>query len=300
MVLISVAIGITFFISLALLTLLLNRKSTVEVRLDEVVAGQGASRSNILQHLSTFIEWCGKNVNRARRSIGLGDSPSVVRKLGLAGYRKPEQAEMYYAARLLFPVTAALAASFLIRQNEFFWVVAITGVAYLAPEFWLTRAIKRRREEIRLALPDALDLLVICMEAGLGLDQALIRVGEELRITHPSISDEFLLINREQRAGVPRIDAWRHMADRTQLETVNSFVSMLVQTDRFGTPVSKSLGTFADSLRTRRRQQAEELAAKTTIKMVFPLVLFIFPSMFIVLLAPAIISIQHNMANLFQ
>ncbi|MHB1023746.1 MAG: type II secretion system F family protein [Acidobacteriaceae bacterium] len=300
MLLITIAIGLTIFIALALLALLINRRSAVEARLDDVIAGYGTSRRSFSQRVTLLLEWSGNAANRVRRSVGLGDSPSVVRKLGLAGYRKPEQAELYYAARLLLPVTAALATSFLIKENSFFWVVAATATAYFLPEFWLTGAIKRRREAIRLALPDALDLLVICMEAGLGLDQALIRVGEELRITHAAISDEFLLINREQRAGVPRIDAWRHMADRTQLEVVRSFVSMLVQTDRFGTPVSKSLGTFADSLRTRRRQLAEEMAAKTTIKMVFPLVLFIFPSMFIVLLAPAIISIQHNMGNLFQ
>jgi tight adherence protein C len=137
------------------------------------------------------------------------------------------------------------------------------------------------------------------MEAGLGLDQALMRVGAELKDNHPDLSDEFNLISLEQRAGTPRIEAWRHTAERTKLEIISSFVSMLVQTDKFGTPISKALAVFSDSLRIQRRQKAEELAAKTTIKMVFPLVFFIFPSMFIVLLAPAFLSIIRNLQSLF-
>ena len=170
----------------------------------------------------------------------------------------------------------------------------LAAVGFLWPDFWLTGAVARRRERIRLALPDALDLLVICMEAGIGMDQALIRIGEELRLVHKDLSEELSFIRLEQRAGKPRIEAWRNMAERTGLEIFRSFVSMLVQTERFGTPLSKSLGHFADSLRTRRRQQAEEMAAKTTVKLVFPLVFFIFPSMFIVLLMPAIISIGKS------
>jgi tight adherence protein C len=150
-----------------------------------------------------------------------------------------------------------------------------------------------------LALPDALDLLVICMEAGLGMDQALIRIGEELHLAHKDLSDELLFIRLEQRAGKPRIEAWRNMANRTGLEILRSFVNMLVQTERFGTPLSKSLSYFADSLRTRRRQQVEEMAAKTTVKLVFPLVFFIFPSMFIVLLVPALISISKSLMTNF-
>ena len=202
---------------------------------------------------------------------------------------------IYYTVKLLGPVVAALIVGFLIRgQNLFMWFMILGAVGFLGPDFWLTNAVKQRRERIRLALPDALDLLIICMEAGLGMDQALIRIGEELRLAHKDLSDEFLFIRLEQRAGKPRIEAWRNMAARTNLEVVRSFVNMLVQTERFGTPLSKSLGFFADSLRTRRRQQAEEMAAKTTIKLVFPLVFFIFPSMFIVLLVPALLSISKS------
>ena len=136
-----------------------------------------------------------------------------------------------------------------------------------------------------LSLPDALDLLAICMGAGLGLDQAIVRVGHELATSHRELSEEFLQINLEQRAGARRLDAWKAFADRADVENVRSFVAMLVQTDRFGTPISNALSTFSDTLRVQRRQRAEELAAKTTIKLVIPLVLFIFPNIFIVTVA---------------
>ena len=122
------------------------------------------------------------------------------------------------------------------------WFLVLAAIGFLGPDFWLTGAVTRRRERIRLALPDALDLLVICMEAGLGMDQALIRIGEELRLSHQDLSDELLLIRLEQRAGKPRIEAWRNMANRTGLEVFRSFVNMLVQTERFGTPLVEVAG----------------------------------------------------------
>jgi len=190
--------------------------------------------------------------------------------------------------------------AFLARSGVFFWVIMAAVIGFLLPDLWLTHAISKRKERLRLSLPDALDLLVICLEAGLGLDQALLRVGQELKITHKELSEEFLVINLEQRAGVPRIQAWRNMAQRSGVESVRTFVHMLAQTERFGTPVAKSLGAYADALRVRRRQQAEEMAAKTTIKLVPPLVLFIFPSLFIVLLAPAVIVIDRNLSQAIQ
>jgi tight adherence protein C len=224
----------------------------------------------------------------------------VTKRLSLAGYRDAVHAEVYFGVRLLAPVAGALIAAFLIKSSTVFWFFALGTLGFFGPELWLSQAISSRREHIRLSLPDALDLLVICMEAGLGMDQALIRVGQELRISHPQLSEELLMINLEQRAGKPRVEAWKNFADRSGLEVVRSFVNMLVQTERFGTPISRSLGHFADALRLKRRQQAEEQAAKTTIKMIFPLVLFIFPSMFIVLLAPAIIMIGKSMQEMFK
>lgn len=297
---ITVAVVLTFVLSLALLLVLLSGNSSIAARLSEIAAtepGEAAptSRSGI-EVASRFTEWFAP----LRRMVGLADDGDVARRMAAAGYRERAYVDLYYTCKLLGPVVAGLIAGFLLRgDNIFIWFIILAAVGFLAPDFWLTGAVTRRRERIRLALPDALDLLIICMEAGLGMDQALIRIGEELRLVHKDLSDELLLIRLEQRAGKPRIEAWRNMANRTGLEIFRSFVNMLVQTERFGTPLSKSLGYFAESLRTRRRQQAEEMAAKTTIKLVFPLVFFIFPSMFIVLLVPAILSIGRSFMSSF-
>jgi tight adherence protein C len=196
-------------------------------------------------------------------------------------------------------VLAVLAGTFM-PQNTFFWILAFMAVAYLAPDMWVDHRARVRREHIRLGLPDALDLIVVCVDAGLGVDQALLRAGQELALSQPEISEEFTQINFEQRAGKQRIEAWQSMAERTQVDTVMSFVHMLAQTDRFGTPLVRALRVFADGVRQKRRQQAEEMAAKTTVKLIFPLVLFIFPSIFIVLLGPAIILISKSLEGIFK
>jgi tight adherence protein C len=150
------------------------------------------------------------------------------------------------------------------------------------------------------AVPEALDLLVICMEAGLGIDQAMARVADEIKMNSEALAEEFQIISREQRAGKLRLDAWRSMAERVNLESVSQLVSMLVQTERFGTPIANSLGQFADALRTRRSQAAEEVAAKSGAKLLFPLVVFIFPSIFVVTLGPAILGFQKIFVDLFH
>jgi tight adherence protein C len=138
------------------------------------------------------------------------------------------------------------------------------------------------------------------LEAGLGLDQGVVRVGQELHVSHPELSEELLLVNFEQRAGVQRNAAWQSFATRANFESARSFVAMLIQTDRFGTPIAKSLGAFSDALRTQRRQKAEEMAAKTTIKLVPPLVFFIFPSMGVVVVGPAVIAVGDFFAHFLK
>lgn len=236
-------------------------------------------------------------VRTVRAKIGLADDERLRQRFHSTGLRGAGHIEIYFAARMLGPMLGILIGSF-IPSNTFFWAIALAAVAYLAPDFWLDRAIKARRERVRRSIPDAVDLLVICVDAGLGLDQAMLRVGVELSISHPEINEEFLQINREQRAGKPRMDAWQSMADRTKLPDVAAFTGMLMQTEKFGTPIARALSVFADGIRQKRRQRAEEMAAKTTVKMIFPLVLFIFPSMFIVLLAPAVLSIGRGLTGL--
>jgi tight adherence protein C len=155
--------------------------------------------------------------------------------------------------------------------------------------------IKDRQNRIRLGLPDALDLTVICVEAGLALDQALNRVGQDLHHAHPDLSDEFHLVNLEMRAGKPRAEALRNLVERTGVDDIRSLVGTLIQTDRFGTSVAQALRVHSDSLRTERRQRAEEQAAKTTIKMVPPLVIFVLPSIIFVTIGPAVIELIRQL-----
>lgn len=236
-------------------------------------------------------------VRSVRERLGMVENQRLSERFLQAGVKPGAGRDLYSAARLIGPLVA-LALGSVIPIHRAFAMVALAGIAYLAPNVLLTRLIKARREKIRLSVPDAVDLLVICVDAGLGLDQAMLRVGAELLNSHPAIYEEFMQINREQRAGKLRLDAWQGMAERSKLPEIDGFVNMLAQTERFGTPIARALSNFGDGIRLKRRQRAEELAAKTTVKIIFPLVFFIFPSMFIVLLGPAAINIMRGlMAN---
>jgi tight adherence protein C len=213
-----------------------------------------------------------------------------------AGYRSPNALLAMRGAKILLPVLffALTYASGIYRSNPFFFVGGALVLGYMLPELWLTWRIRARQHRLRLALPDGLDLLVICVEAGLGLDQALMRVAEELRITHPELSEELQLVNLEMRIGKTRLEALRELGLRTGLEDIKALVAMLIQTERFGTSVAQSLRVHSDDLRTKRRQRAEELAAKTAVKMVPALVFFIFPALMVVILGPAVITIMRQ------
>jgi tight adherence protein C len=226
--------------------------------------------------------------------LGLAEDEKVKQQLLSAGLRSNRSMNAYAASRFVSPVIGIVCGS-LIRSNTVFWALSLGAVFYLVPDMWLRMKIKKRKERIRKSLPDALDLLVICVEAGLGLDQAMLRVGQELIISHPDIHQEFLQVNLEQLAGKPRLEAWKSAAERTKIPEFALFVSMLTQADRFGTPIVRALSRFGDEIRMKRRQRAEEMAAKTKIKILFPLVLFIFPCIFVVLLAPAILNIAKNL-----
>jgi tight adherence protein C len=232
-----------------------------------------------------------------RRFFATEPDPEIVRRLMLAGYRKPYHADIFLGMRLAVPAVLGLSAAVVFSSNTVVFFLMALVVGFFAPDFWLSYAINRRRERLRLSLPDALDLLSICLEAGLGMDQAVVRVGQELEVSHPELSEELLLINFEQRAGVQRNAAWQSFAVRAGFESARSFVAMLIQTDRFGTPIAKSLSAFSDALRTQRRQQAEEKAAKTTIKLVPPLVFCIFPAMGVVVIGPALVAISYFFAH---
>ncbi len=176
------------------------------------------------------------------------------------------------------------------RRHRWLIVALFALIGYLLPGVWLSRKIKARQKVIRNGLPDALDLMIVCLEAGCAMDQAIMKVGEELAGAYPALSEEFKLLITETRAGKPRIEAFRNLASRTGVDDVRALVAMLVQTDRFGTSVSQALRTHAETSRTKRRQRAEETAAKIGVKLVFPLVFLLFPAFFVVTLGPAIIQ----------
>jgi tight adherence protein C len=290
--------GITLLLSFLLIFVLLGSRSKEHTLLAEATSHMNPTASERLEGGWFTAERLAKPFEWFRSSFRRQPNADIARRLVLAGYRKRYHVDVFTGVRLLLPIILAGAVALWIQSNIFIWFILAVSTGFFIPHIWLNHAIKKRREIIKSALPDALDLLAICVEAGLGLDQALVRVGQEMEIRHRALSEELLLINLEQRAGSPRIGAWRNMADRVDLQDVRSFVNMLVQTERFGTPISKSLANFSDALRTERRQQMEEFAAKTTIKLVFPLVLFIFPSIFIVTGAPAVIKLMKSFGTI--
>ncbi|HWE86682.1 MAG TPA: type II secretion system F family protein [Terracidiphilus sp.] len=225
----------------------------------------------------------------------------VQQRLIRAGFRRESAMKLFYATKVLVPLAfcVIIAVTGLAKQSAFVFYAAGLGLGYLAPDFWLGRKIKKRGEEIRRTLPDVLDLLVVCLEAGLGMDQATARTAQELAETHPIIADELDVMVLEQRAGRPRADAWRNLAQRSDVDVVRNLVSTIVQAEQFGTSIAKTLRTHSDTMRTQRIQQVEEQAAKSTVKLIFPLVLFIFPCLFLVVLGPAAIIITEQFAHLF-
>ncbi len=217
-----------------------------------------------------------------------------------AGYRRPEAIMALRGAKILLPLILGGTVYFtgIYTINPMFvWIIALMG-GFMLPDLWLARRVKNRQNTLRKALPDALDLLVVCIEAGLGLDQAFIRVSQELRITHRELCEELDLVNAQIRVGRTRIEALRELASRTGVDDIKALVAMLIQTDRFGTSVAQSLRVHADDMRVKRRQRAEEAAAKTPVKMVPPLVFFIFPALFVVILGPAMITIYRQFIGL--
>ena len=219
-----------------------------------------------------------------------------------AGIRRKNAGSIFWGAKgffcifltTVFFICRFMAFKLLSNQIAVGLAVFIALLGFYLPDLWLIVKSDIRKEKLFEGLPDALDLLVVCVEAGMGLDGAIHRVAEETKLTNQTLSDELKLLNLELRAGKSRQDALRNLAMRTNINAMNSLVTLLIQTDKFGTSVAKALQVFADSFRTERYQKAEELAAKMPVKLIFPLVLFIFPSLFVVILGPAAIRIYQN------
>ncbi len=256
----------------------------------ETIQQTGSTLSGVVEHFEQAMPKSDAEVSVAKQ------------RLVRAGYRDPQATKILYGAKFLLPI-ALLTVAFLTGLVVKSPVIAITvavGLGYLIPDFWLGRKISKRQKAIHRGLPDVLDMLVICIEAGLSLDQATSRTAEELAKSLPELSDELNVVVLEQRAGRPRGESWKRMADRTGVDSVRNLVSMLVQSEQLGTSVARTMRVHGDTLRTQRVQQVEEEAAKTSVKLVFPLVFFIFPALFVVLLGPAVLIMIDSYHDLIK
>jgi tight adherence protein C len=270
--------------------LILNRGGAVAIdrRLEELAAfhDKAAEERPRFKSFVGALKRIGERAPRSARELG-----TLRGRLVQAGFRRDEALTIFFGFRVFFAlVTFAVLSSPLVGRPNLLLALGGAALGYVLPAMGLARLAKRRQHRIRLALADALDLMVVSVEAGLGLDQAISRVAAELSFAYPDLSDELKLINLELRAGKPRAEALRNLADRTGVDDLSSLVTMLIQTDKFGTSVAQSLRVHADTLRTKRRQRAEESAAKTGVKMVFPLVFCIFPAIWVVTIGPAAIQ----------
>jgi tight adherence protein C len=264
---------------------------TIERRLREAVDA-GAAPLAERGHGRSLLEAFTKIGHMAPRSIA--ETGKLRQRLITAGYRGRDALVVFLGIRI--GVALAAFGVFVLpifRRPNLMLALVACGVGYVVPGMVLARKAKRRQHRIRLGLPDALDLLVVSVEAGLGLDQAIQRVGAELAFAHPDLCDELRLINLELRAGKARPDALHNLAERTGLDDIRELVTMLVQTDKFGTSVAQALRVHSETVRTKRRQRAEEAAAKIGVKMVFPLVLCVFPAIYVVTLGPAAIRFMQ-------
>ncbi|HUX43809.1 MAG TPA: type II secretion system F family protein [Terracidiphilus sp.] len=297
---------IAVFLLIASAGLLIFYRETLQSRISAVINPQSQSRQQ--KSLKTTIldtrSVLENVVERFERVVPRTDAETgmVQQRLIRAGYREASTIKFYYGAKVLVPLSLCAIAlvTGLASWNPLFIYILCLGVGFLAPDLWLGRLISRRQLAARKGLPDVLDLLVICVEAGLSLDQATARTAEELHGSQPVLSDELSVVALEQRAGAPRSEAWKHLADRTGVDAIRNLVSMLIQSEQFGTSVAKTLRVHSDTLRVKRVQEVEEKAAKLSVKLIFPLAFFIFPSLFLVTLGPAMIIMQESFKGLFH
>jgi tight adherence protein C len=212
------------------------------------------------------------------------------RRLTTAGYRGPTVAVLYALSEALLPFVFGGAALMYFGFSRWFYAIVAAGLGFSLPSVWLGRQTAQRQKQIRNGLPDALDLMIVCIEAGSSIDQSILKASDELDLPYPALAEELRLVTTEMRAGKPRLEAFKNFASRTKVDEVRSLVAMLIQTDRFGTSVAQALRTHAEVSRTKRRQNAEERAAKIGVKLVFPLVFCLFPALYVAILGPAVVQ----------
>jgi tight adherence protein C len=287
----------SLLVAAAAMMLVPGRAAALERRLGEVTGRHSVAETDATTYEAVVdvLKKVGTAAPRSTSELG-----KLRRKLIAAGYRGQEAMAVFFGIRLAVALLFFLVAISPLFKASVVVAMGACGVGYLMTSMGLGRLAKKRQHRIRLALPDALDLMVVSVEAGLGLDQAILRVSEELAFAHPDLADELRLVNLELRAGTGRVDALKNLGERTDVDDITSLVAMLVQTDKFGTSVAQSLRVHSDTVRTKRRQRAEEAAAKTGVKMVFPLVFCIFPAIWVVTLGPAAIKFVDVLIPLFN
>jgi tight adherence protein C len=277
---------VSLLIAAVALSMSQGATAVIERRLGELRGPGQVLHAPRAERLTKTLKKLGKMAPQSAKEM-----TKIRQRLVQSGHRSSEALSVFFGIRVgLALALFGILSSPIVGRPTLFMALGGAAFGYLLPGMVLARKAKARQHRIRLSLPDALDLLVVSVEAGLGLDQALQRVGEELAYAHPELSDELRLINLELRAGKARSEALRNLADRTGVEDLSSLAAMLIQTDRFGTSVARSLRVHSETLRTKRRQRAEEAAAKTGVKMVFPLVFCIFPAVWVVTIGPAAIK----------
>ncbi|MCC7234774.1 MAG: type II secretion system F family protein [Bryobacterales bacterium] len=229
------------------------------------------------------------------------DAGVIQRRMIRAGIRNPNAIKYLYGSKLLLVIGLPVLMSMVVMgsgadpANKAMAVLASAGFGFFAPNEYINMRVKRRQKEIRKGLPNALDLLVVCVESGLGLDQAMVQVAKDLEQAHPEITEEFAMVNYELKAGKRRIEALRNLAERSSVDDLKKLVAVLIQADRFGTGIAQSLRGHADFMRVQARQIAEEKAAKLGVKLVFPIFFCILPSLFVVTVGPMVVKIIRDM-----
>lgn len=294
---------IAVFAAVALLTggiasLVLSRTATARRRLHDVI--DLPTKSAVLPEILSLTSKAPEGIWDDLSKLLLLRSKKDIYRLRIrmlrGGIRYPGAPVLYATAEMLLPLALAGTAYAIGRPAPpILWVVVVAAGAlgFFLPGLWLERRLAHRRRQIENGLPDALDLLVVCIEAGSGLDQAILKTSDEIYFAYPALGDELRILNSEIRAGKTRIEAFKSLAARTKVDDVRALTAMLIQTDRFGTSVGQALRSHADTSRTKRRQRAEEAAQKIGVKLVFPLVLFFFPAFYVVVLGSAIIQFVH-------
>ena len=298
-----VALG-AVFVTVALLTAfaayaILARQAPTRRRLDALLPSALSTQVVLAGSLTS-----GRDPILARWSRllpkSVKDMSRLERRLAAAGLHSTLTTVVFAIIEIVLPLLLGLIAlGWFGFMNPAGWLAGGFAVAigYILPGLYIDLKVAGRRKQIRNGLPDVLDLLIVCLEAGSSLDQAVVKATDELAIAYPALAEELRIVTTETRAGKPRLEAFKNLAQRTKVEDVRSLVAMLLQTDRFGTSVAQALRTMADEMRTKRRQAAEEMAAKVGVKLVFPLVFCLFPALYVVMLGPAILQWMRTFHN---